>query len=156
MPASLCTVPSSPSPSLSPECFPLSPSPAPARARLRRDQSHTGHFRFPPPELLRPARPVVRCTDVTGLVVVERCLYLLSTVSRYLASAPGTPTFLTLGHRSRLVRASFTPLYTSIHSPARSKLRITGLLFRLAEESIHFLPWRRLVLLKMSPRTLGD
>ena len=151
MPASLCTVPSLPSPSLSPECFPLSPSLPPARARLRGDQSHTGHFRFPPPELLRPARPVVRCTDVTGRVEMS-----VSTVSRYLVSAPGSPTFLTLGHRSRLVRASFTPLYTSTHSPARSKMRITGLLFRLAEESIHFLPWRRLVLLKMSPRTLED
>lgn len=121
-----------------PRMFPIititSPVPAPARARLRRDQSHSSHFRFPPPELLRPApasgqmqrfRDGARGGGETSV----------STVSRYLASAPGTPTFLTLGHRSRLVRASFTPLYISTNSPARSKLRITGVLFRLAEES---------------------
>ena len=123
------------------------PGPPPARAQLRRDQSHSSHFRFPPPApasgQMQRFRDGARGGGETSV----------STVSRYLASAPGTPTFLTLGHRSRLVRASFTPLYTS-----RSKLRITGVLFRLAEESQSgkFLPWRRLVLLKMSPRTLED
>ena len=123
MPASLCTVHCTivTITITLPRMFPIiaitSPPPPPARARLRRDQSHTGHFRFPPPELLRPARPVVRCTDVTGRVEMS-----VSTVSRYLASAPGTPTFLTLGHRSRLVRASFTPLYTSTHGASWGSL----------------------------------